>query len=173
MLPVVPASQRKTWRICLSFLLSFFLTGLNSTPPLSSLFPAAALPHPLACLPLRRYICPLPSCRLPPFSSPPLSFSHLSFCHFAPLFPPSPFWLFFSLPLRFPHPPSLTLLSVCASLQLTSVTRRCSCARMAARVSRTRSASAPQSSRGSCANTPAARRARTATLPPPCTPPHC
>lgn len=165
-LPVSPASQRKTWRMCLPFLLPFFLTGLNSnSSPLvsiSSRCPASSLP-----LPLCRYICPLPSCRLLPHHPSP----RLSFCHFAPLFVPSPFSFFFSLPLRVPHSPSLFCLSV--SVQPTSVTRRCSCARMAGRAFRTRSASVLRSLRGSCANTPAARRARTATLPLPCTPPHC
>lgn len=55
--------------------------------------------------------------------------------------------------------------------QLTFAMRRCSCARTAERVTRTRSASVLQNLRGSCANTPAVRRARTATLPLPCTPP--
>lgn len=101
-----------------------------------------------------------------PFT-PPLSFSRLSFCHFAPLSVP--------VPLRFSSvtsSPALPVPSVSA-LQQTSAMRRCSCARMAGRASRARSASVLQSLRGCCANNPAARRARTATLPLPSAPPHC
>lgn len=156
-------SQRKSWRSCLTFLPLFFLSGLNSTPPPSPLFPATALPRPLTSLPTH-----LSSAFVS--ITPPLSFSHLSFCHFAPLV----FSLFFPLFLLTPALSSLSLplLSVSA-LQLTSVTRSCSCARMAGRAFRTRSASVLRSLRGCCANSPAARRARTATLPPPCTPSHC
>ncbi|XP_061554109.1 sarcoplasmic reticulum histidine-rich calcium-binding protein isoform X3 [Phycodurus eques] len=58
----------------------------------------------------------------------------------------------------------------------TFATRRCSCARTAGRATRTRSAPAPPSSRGCCANSRAASRARTATAPPrggPPPPPCC
>lgn len=78
-------SQRTTWRIYLtSFLppasfLSFFLSGLNSAPPHSSLFPTVALAHPHTCLPLCQCIFRLPSCRLRPHSPFPA-------CHSVTLF---------------------------------------------------------------------------------------
>lgn len=49
--------------------------------------------------------------------------------------------------------------------QLTFATRRCCCARTEERATWTRSASVLQSSKGSCANSPAVKRARTATAP--------
>lgn len=60
-------------------------------------------------------------------------------------------------------PPTSVCLHLCS--QPTSAMRRCSCARTEERATRTRSAYVLQSLRGSCANTPAARRAKTATLP--------
>lgn len=110
--------------------------------------------------------------------TPPLSFNCLSLCHFA-----APFFIAnSSLSLivhTSAHSPSfllllpLLLLSVRHRLrsQLTFATRRCSCARTEEHATRTRSASVLQSLRGYCANSPAARRARTATPPLPCTSP--
>lgn len=157
-------SQRTTWRIYLSFL-PFFLSvwpKFDSSPLISiSYHCPGSSPHLSSPLSLH-----LSS----PFASftPPLSFSRLSFCHFAPL-SLFPFLSGFSPYLCNPPPP----LPSVSALQQTSAMRRCSCARMAGRASRTRSASVLQSLRGCCANNPAARRARTATLPLPCAPPHC
>lgn len=149
-----------------SCFLSFFLSGLNSSPPHTSLFPTVALAHPHTCLLLCQYIFRLLSYRLLPHS--PFSACHsvtllLSLFPLLPGFPP------FTSATSSPALPRLSV----SALQRTSVTRRCSCARMAGRAFRTRSASVLRSLRGCCANNPAARRARTATLPLPCAPPHC
>lgn len=165
------------------FLFYFVLSALNSSPPPLSLFPIMLfLTLPLLIFPHLSFSLPyifLSSlCTLLP---------HYPFtaCHSVTLLRPLYSQLIslslpLSLPLQFLHSPSFPLsrspsaaLSVRLRLrsQLTFATRRCSCARTEEHATRIRSASVLQSLRGYCANTPAARRERTATPPLPCTSP--
>lgn len=179
----------KDWRIylgsflpALSFLLCSFCPGfLSSSPFLFLIMFCLTLPllSSPTCLPLCHTsflrLCALysPTILLPPVI---LSLPRMLFIHNSSL----PF----TLPLQILHPPSSTPLPPMlhflfspffSFLQLTFVTRKCSCARTEERATRTWSASVLQSSRGYCANIRAVRRARTAaallcrTLPrPPC-----
>lgn len=121
----------------------------------------------------------------PPHPHPPVCHSaiHLSLCSSLPHYPFTTCHFaassLFPTPLSFPsHLQFFTLplfhdFTLCCSLrlcfhlrsQLTSAMKKCSCARTEERATRTRSASVLQSLRGYCANSPAARRARTATPP--------
>lgn len=165
------------------FLLYFVLPALNSSPPHVSLFPIMpflTLPHlifPHLSLSLSYIFLSSPCTLLPhyPFTA----------CHSVTLLCPLYSQL---LSLFLPHSPYLCnsfplplflysslRCALCLAFrlrsQLTSATRRCSCARTGGHATRIRSASVLQSSRGYCANSPAARRARTATPPLPCTSP--
>lgn len=160
------------------FLFYFVLSALNSSPPPVSLFPIMLFltlpflifPDLSSSLP---YIFLSSLCTLLPHYP-------LTACHSVTLLRP----LYSQLlsRSRCPYLCSLSLfsstspsaaLSVCLRLrsQLTFATRRCSCARTEEHATRTRSASVLQSLRGYCANSPAARRARTATPPLPCNSP--
>lgn len=179
-----PRGKTGEFILPLSFLLLPFLlcsfcpkfSSFSSSPPhlcFRSYFfchcPASSSP---TCLSLCQYVSLFPLCALLPHYP-------LTACH--PV--TSPCLLYSQLLSLSPYlcnsvtPPLLlppyAAPSVCLYLcsQLTSATRRCSCARTAGHATRTRSASVLRSLRGCCANTPAARQARTATGPLPCTSP--
>lgn len=175
-------SLRKDWKnlSCLSpsscLLFFFVLSALNSPPPPSSpshpsvcylpILPFLIFPHlflslsthlspPLLCALLPHH--PLTACHS-------VTLPHRSFIPTPSSLSPSPLAL--SIAPALSAPPTLPVRPHAFS-QSTFAMRRCSCARTAGRATRTRSASVLQSLRGYCANTPAARQARTATPPPP------
>lgn len=170
---VVPEAKTGEFILPLSFLLLSFL--LYSSCPEFYSSPCISASYHAFCNFAPPYLPPPVS----PFAI-LLSFVFMRFtpqypfttCHSVTLLHPfysqlvfhSPYLSDYFTPL-FSSASSSAVLSVCLHLcsQLTFAMRRCSCARTEERATRTRSASVLQSLRGYCANTPAARQARTAT----------